>query len=291
MRGWLRDTRSYLPPVQIGEVMRASGLGTVVKTGSGSKFEIGDIVQATVGWTEYAVMDDKHCTKIVPPKGTDSLDFLNTLGLPGMTAYFGLKDVGKLKKGETLFVSGAAGAVGSLACQLGKHAGAKVIAIAGSDEKCAWLEQELGVDKALNYKSKTFYKDWKAQGYLDVYFDNVGGDILDFALTKLNKGARVVLCGAISEYNSVKPKGLQSYMSLISQRAKMEGFIVFDYASQYPAAVKEIAAALADGSIKRKFHIVEGLEKAPEALPMLFTGGNTGKLVIKVAEEDSKSKL
>jgi len=147
------------------------------------------------------------------------------------------------------------------------------------------------VDKALNYKSKTFHKDWKAQGYLDVYFDNVGGDILDFALTKLNKGARVVLCGAISEYNSVKPKGLQSYMTLISQRAKIEGFVVIDYVSQYPAAVKEIAAGLADGSIKSKFHIVEGLEKAPEALPMLFTGGNTGKLVIKVAEENSKSKL
>jgi len=169
--------------------------------------------------------------------------------------------------------------------------GAKVIAIAGSDEKCVWLEKELGVDKALNYKSSTFYKDWKSLGYLDVYFDNVGGDILDFALNRLNKGARIALCGAISQYNSTKPKGLQSYMSLISQRAKIEGFIVLDYASQFPVAVKELANALATGSIKRKFHVVEGLEKAPEGLLMLFSGGNTGKLVVKVAEDEHSSKL
>jgi len=147
------------------------------------------------------------------------------------------------------------------------------------------------VDKVLNYKSKTFYEDWKALGYLDVYFDNVGGEILDFALTRMNRGARIVFCGSISEYNSVNPRGLHSYMNLIAQRGKIEGFVVFDYASQYPTATKEIAAALADGSIQRKFHIVEGLEKAPEALPLLFNGGNTGKLVIKVAEEDHKSKL
>jgi len=236
-------------------------------------------------------MNDKQCEKIVPLPGANTLDYLNTLGMPGMTAYFGLKDIGKLQRGETLVVSGAAGSVGSLACQLGKKAGAKVIAIAGSDEKCTWLKNELGVDNALNYKSKTFYEEWKSLGYLDVYFDNVGGDILDFALTRLNKHARIVLCGAISEYNSVKPKGLQAYMNLISQRAKIEGFIVFDYASDFPAAIKEIAASLADGSIKRKFHVVEGLEKAPEALPLLFSGVNTGKLVVKVAEENHQSKL
>jgi hypothetical protein len=271
--------------------MRATGLGTVVQTGKGSKFSDGDIVQGTFGWTEYAVMNDKQCEKIVPLPGANTLDYLNTLGMPGMTAYFGLKDIGKLQRGETLVVSGAAGSVGSLACQLGKKAGAKVIAIAGSDEKCTWLKNELGVDNALNYKSKTFYEEWKSLGYLDVYFDNVGGDILDFALTRLNKHARIVLCGAISEYNSVKPKGLQAYMNLISQRAKIEGFIVFDYASDFPAAIKEIAASLADGSIKRKFHVVEGLEKAPEALPLLFSGVNTGKLVVKVAEENHQSKL
>lgn len=291
MRGWLNDKRSYVRPVQIGEVMRGQALGTVVETGRRSKFKKGDLVQGTIGWTEYAVMDDNLCKHVVPPKGTDALDFLNTLGMSGMTAYFGLNDVGKLKKGETLVVSGAAGSVGSLVCQLGKRIGAKVIAIAGSDEKCEWLEKELGVDKALNYKSKSFYSDWKALGYLDVYFDNVGGNILDFALTRLNQGARIVLCGAISDYNSAQPTGIRSYMSLISQRARMEGFIVFDYASQFPAAIKEVGAALADGSIKRKFHVVEGLEEAPESLLLLFSGGNTGKLVVKVAEEDHESKL
>ncbi|KAI6155694.1 hypothetical protein BKA82DRAFT_991302 [Pisolithus tinctorius] len=287
MRGWLRDTRSYLPPVQIGEVMRAAGLGVVVRVGSGSQFKEGDLVSGTVGWTAYVVLDDKKLQKITPPPGCTSLDFLNTLGLTGMTAYFGLHDVGKLKAGETLVVSGAAGAVGSLVCQLGKRAGARVIGIAGSPEKCAWVETELGVDKALNYKLPTFKQDFKdAVGYLDVYFDNVGGDILDLALTRLNKRARIALCGAISAYNSAEShQGLQNYMNLIAQRAKMEGFIIFDYASEYPRAIKELAVGLADGSIKRRFHIVEGLENAPNALLMLYSGANDGKLVVKVSDE------
>ncbi|KAL4062127.1 hypothetical protein J3A83DRAFT_4383366 [Scleroderma citrinum] len=303
MRGWLRDTRSYLPPVQIGEVMRAVGLGVVVQAGEGSKFKAGDIVSGSVGWSEYVVMDSKKLQKIVPPPGTTSLDFLNTFGIPGMTAYFGLYDIGKLKQGETLLVSGAAGAVGSLVCQLGKRTGARVIAIAGSPEKCAWLENELGVDKAINYKMPTFKEDLKkGVGYLDVYFDNVGGEILDLALARLNKHARIVLCGAISAYNSERPRGLQNYMNLIAQRAKMEGFIVsgiiipllvltdsleyrFDYTSEYPRAINEMATGLADGSIKRKFHIVEGLENAPTALPMLYSGANDGKLIVKVSDD------
>ncbi|KAI5998608.1 hypothetical protein EDD15DRAFT_181630 [Pisolithus albus] len=295
MRGWLKDTRSYLPPVQIGEVMRALGLGIVVQVGSGSQFKEGDLVSGTVGWTEYAVLDDKKLQKITTPPGCTSLDFLNTLGLTGMTAYFGLHDVGKLKAGETLVVSGAAGAVGSLVCQLGKRAGARVIGIAGSPEKCSWVETELGADKVLNYKLPTFKEDFKdAVGYLDVYFDNVGGEILDLALTRLNRRARIVLCGAISAYNAAAP-GLRNYMTLIAQRAKMEGFIVFDYESEYPRAIKELAVGLADGSIKRKFHIVEGLENAPKALPMLYSGANEGKLVVKVSDEldslSSTSKL
>ncbi|KAI6013465.1 hypothetical protein BKA83DRAFT_4361875 [Pisolithus microcarpus] len=295
MRGWLKDARSYLPPVQIGEVMRAVGLGVVVQVGSGSQFKEGDLVSGTVGWTEYAVLDDKKLQKITTPPGCTSLDFLNTLGLTGMTAYFGLHDVGKLKAGETLVVSGAAGAVGSLVCQLGKRAGARVIGIAGSPEKCSWVETELGADKVLNYKLPTFKQDFRdAVGYLDVYFDNVGGEILDLALTRLNRHARIVLCGAISAYNATAP-GLRNYMTLIAQRAKMEGFIVFDYESEYPMAIKELAVGLADGSIKRKFHIVEGLENAPKALPMLYSGANDGKLVVKVSDEldslSSTSKL
>ncbi|KAF9223410.1 NAD(P)-binding protein [Gyrodon lividus] len=288
MRGWLRDVRSYLPPVQIGEVMRALGLGVVVQVGDGSVFKEGDIVSGTFGWTQFAVMKDKALQKITPPPGSMTLDFLNTLGMPGTTAYFGLHDVGQLKPGETLLVSGAAGAVGSLVCQLGKRAGAKVVALAGSDDKCTWLENELGVDKALNYKSETFQEDFKsAVGYLDVFFDNVGGEILDMSLKALNKNARVVLCGAISAYNSSTPRGLVNYQNIISQRAKIQGFVVFDYTSQYPKAIADLAAGLGDGTLKRKFHVVEGIENAPKGLLMLFSGANTGKLVVKVSDEPS----
>jgi len=274
--------------------MRALGLGVIVEVGPGSQFNVGDNVSGVWGMTEYAVMKDKDLDKIVLPPGGVPLDFLSVLGTSGLTAYFGLKKIGELKRGETLVVSGAAGSVGTVACQLGKAAGAKVYAIAGSDDKCLWLEQELGVDKAFNYKSRDFHKDMKKIGYLDVYFDNVGGEILDFLLTRLNKDARIVLCGAISAYNAPKPKGLQSYLNLISQRAKIQGFIVMDYTLEYPAAIKELAKGLSSGSIKRKFHIIKGgIEQAPVALPMLFSGGNTGKLVVKVSEEPNfnSSKL
>ncbi|KIK63054.1 hypothetical protein GYMLUDRAFT_41365 [Collybiopsis luxurians FD-317 M1] len=291
MRGWLRDERSYLPPVQIGETMRAGGLGIVIDKGKNVKLAIGQLVNGTFGWTEYAVSRAKDVEAIDVPQGILDIDFLNNLGMTGFTAYFGLKDVGKVKAGESLVVSGAAGAVGSMVCQLGLQAGAKVYAIAGSQEKCDWLEKEIGVTKALNYKSKTFRKDFRDIGYLDVYFDNVGGDILDMCLARLNRNARIVLCGAISAYNAVsKPKGIQNYLTLISQRAKIEGFIVFDYANRYPEAIAEMSKGLREGTIKRKFHIVEGLENAPSALPLLYNGGNTGKLLVKVAEP-SKTKL
>ncbi|KZP31736.1 NAD(P)-binding protein [Athelia psychrophila] len=172
----------------------------------------------------------------------------------------------------------------SIVCVTGKRLGCKVIAIAGSPDKCEWLETDLGVDKALNYKSPTFHAEWKALGYLDVFFDNVGGDILDFALTRLNRGARVVLCGAISQYNAAKPAGLTAYINLIAQRASITGFVVFDFVARYHEAVADIGAGVADGSIKRKFHIVDGLAQAPEALTMLFAGGNTGKLVLRVSD-------
>ncbi|KAJ3967404.1 hypothetical protein EV361DRAFT_494873 [Lentinula raphanica] len=291
MRGWLRDVRSYVPPVQIGETMRAGGLGIVVRKGKNVKLNIGQLVSGTLGWTEYAIVNAKDVESITVPQGLLDIDYLNNLGMAGLTAYFGLKDVGQIKAGETLVVSGAAGAVGSMACQLGLRAGAKVYGIAGSQDKCEWLEKEIGVTKALNYKSSSFQKDFRDIGYLDVYFDNVGGDILDMCLIRLNRNARIVLCGAISAYNSVgRPKGIQNYQTLISQRARIEGFIVFDYAKRYPEAIAEMSQGLRDGSIKRKFHIVEGLENAPSALPLLFNGGNTGKLVVKVAEP-LKTKL
>jgi len=272
--------------------MRASTLGVVLKAGTGSMLAVGDSVSGSWGLTEYAVVKDAAVKKLTIPRGADALDFLNTLGVPGLTAYFGLKDVIGLKAGDVLVVSGAAGAVGSLACQLGKRAGAKVYGIAGSPDKCEWLIKELGIDGAFNYKDPGFKQDFKKIGYVDAFFDNVGGEILDLVLTRLAKYARIALCGAISQYNATKPAGLQNYLTLISQRAKIEGFIVFDYTSQYPEAMRELAAGLEDGSIKRKFHIIEGgIEQAPKALPLLFNGGNTGKLVVRVSEDETKVKL
>ncbi|OJT07445.1 hypothetical protein TRAPUB_1688 [Trametes pubescens] len=279
MRGWLNDARSYLPPVKIGEVMRALVLAEVIETGPGSKFTKGDIVSGVFGWTEYGVHNDSAAEKIQTQPGVEYLDYLGPLGATGLTAYFGLLEVGKIKAGETLVVSGAAGATGSVVCQIGKKLGAKVYAIAGSQDKCDWLEKDLGVEKAFNYKSPTFHADFRqAVGYLDVYFDNVGGDILNFMLTRLKMKARIVLCGAISDYNTSKPKGLSAYTNLISQRAKIEGFVVFDYAKRYPEALRDLSAWAKDGSLKRRFHVVKGLDNAPEALKILFSGGNTGKL-------------
>ncbi|GJJ08642.1 hypothetical protein Clacol_002861 [Clathrus columnatus] len=300
MRGWLDDKRSYLKPVQIGEKMRAQGLGTVIKSSS-KTIKVGDIVRGTFGWCTYAIMAEKDVEPLSLFPGVHELDFLGILGLPGLTAYFGLFDIAQIKQGETLVVSGAAGAVGSVACQLGKLKGAKVIALAGSDDKVEWLESDLGVHKALNYKSPTFIKDFKAAvGYLDVYFDNVGGRILDLCLTRLKKNARVVLCGAISDYISItpgakrftmypdqKPQGLQAYLNLISQTAKIQGFLVFDYASKFDGVIREMNQWISENKLKRRFHIVEGLEKCPESMNMLFTGANIGKLVVKVSAKVS----
>jgi len=291
MRGWIKDARSYVPPVQIGEVMRAGGIATVVEVGGGDcRLRPGDVISCSPGWAEYAIVKEGAAQKLDIPPGAKLLDFLGTFSASGgLTAYFGLLEVAKIKAGETLVVSGAAGSVGSLVCQIGKIYGAKVAGIAGTDEKCRWLREDIKIDAALNYKSPTFRQEFKdAVGYLDVFFDNVGGEILDFALTRLNKGARVTLCGAISDYNSPKPKGLSNYLNLISQRAKMEGFIVFDYKDRYPEAVRDLSKWISEGRIERKFHIIEGLEKAPEALPLLYTGGNTGKLVVHVSGSDAK---
>ncbi|KAH9002961.1 alcohol dehydrogenase [Lactarius hatsudake] len=290
MRGWLSDARSYIPPVQIGEVMRSVGLATVVQVGEGSKLRLGDVVQCMPGWTEFAVLKDSDAQKLEIPPGGQLLDLLGPLGLTGgITAYFGMLDVAKIKAGETLVVSAAAGSVGSVACQIGKIYGAKVIGIAGSDDKCRWLKEELKIDAALNYKSPTFQDEFKdAVGYLDVLFDNVGGEILDFALTRLNKGARIALCGAISQYNAPEPKGISAYINILFQRAKIEGFIVTDYADRFPEALTNLSKWISEGRLVRKFHIIERLEKAPESLPLLFSGGNIGKLVVRVSGPDAR---
>jgi len=285
MRGWINTARSYLPPVEIGAIMRAGGIATVLAVGSQvQNVKVGDTVNGMPGWTEYAVLPAKSVQVINPPSGAIPLDYMGVLGMTAITAYFGLFDVANLKAGETLVVSGAAGATGSVVCQLGKLVGAKVIAIAGADDKCRWLEEDLGVDKALNYKSPTFKKDFKESvGYLDVYFDNVGGDILDLCLGRLNKGARIALCGAVSVYNDAKPRGIQNYPAMIAQGAKLQGFIITDYVARYGEAREKLGEWLGAGKLKRKFYIQEGLEKAPEHLQELFAGRNTGKMIINVS--------
>ncbi|KAF8294132.1 alcohol dehydrogenase [Clavulina sp. PMI_390] len=287
MRGWLNDARSYVPPVKINETMRAGVIATVMT--DGKKLRKGDIVTGTLGWAEYAVAKESSLQKLTPTADTDVLDYMGPLGMTGMTAYFGTIAVGQVKAGQTLVVSGAAGATGSMVCQIGKILGAKVIGIAGSADKCKWLVEDLGIDGAYNYKDK----DWKQRfrkevGYLDVFFDNVGGDILNFFLTRLNRNAKIVVCGAISDYNATKPTGITNYLTLISMRASMQGFIVFDYVKEYPKAEADISKWIKEGKIKRKFHVEEGLEKCPEYLQMLFNGGNTGKLLVRISKPTHK---
>ncbi|CAK1357429.1 putative NADP-dependent oxidoreductase [Cercospora beticola] len=295
VRGWLAPTRSYIPPVKIDAVMRGVGVGTVVASKS-SKFSVGEVVYAGSGWTELAVLREKEVEKLDLPTNGRMTDTLATLGMPGLTAYFGIIDVGKVKAGDFVVVSGAAGATGSVVGQIAKLKGAKVLGIAGSDSKCKWLVEELGFDEALNYKDKDFAKKFRAstKQLIDVYFDNVGGEVLDLALSRAKEHSRFVMCGGISQYNTKNPQGPKNYLMIVSMRIRMEGFVVFDYEKQYPQAKRELAQWVAEGKIKRQETIIKGgIEKMPEALRALYEGVNTGKLLVEVKapSESGKSKL
>lgn len=285
MRGWLDDRPSYLPPVGLGEVMRA---GSVIEVTASNHpgFQPGDHVVGTFGVQEHVVSDGKGALKIDTSLAPPST-YLGALGMSGMTAYFGLLDVGALKQGETVVVSGAAGAVGTTVGQIAKVKGCRVIGIAGGPEKCALLTDELGFDAAIDYRAGDVRRALREQtpDGIDVYFDNVGGDILDAALTRLAMHARVVICGAISQYNNAAPvKGPSNYMSLLVRRARMEGFVVFDYAKRYAQAAQEIAGWIGEGRLKVKEHVVKGtVDDFPETLHMLFRGQNVGKLVLELA--------
>jgi NADPH-dependent curcumin reductase CurA len=286
MRGWMNEGRSYIPPVGIGEVMRAGGIGRVVASNH-PDFAVGDHVNGTLGIQDYAVLEGARLTK-VEPKLAPLPVFLNTLGMPGMTAYFGLLDVGQPKPGDTVVVSGAAGAVGASVGQIAKIKGCRAVGIAGGAAKCRYLVDELGFDAAIDYKAEDVREGLRTHcpKGVNVYFDNVGGDILDIVLTRLTLHARVVICGAISQYNNTTPvKAPSNYLSLLVNRARMEGMVVFDYADRFPQARRDIAAWIAAGKLKSREDVVEGLQTFPETLLKLFNGENFGKLVLKVADD------
>lgn len=285
MRGWMNDGKSYIAPVQIGAVMRAGAVGKVIESNA-SDFVAGDYVYGTLGVQSHATVAASEVHKIDPSLAPLER-YLGVLGMPGMTAYFGLLDTGLPKAGETVVVSGAAGAVGSVVGQIAKIKGCRVVGIAGGKEKCDFLIDELGFDAAIDYKEtdvKTGLKQTCPNG-VDVYFDNVGGDILDDVLTRINLRARIVVCGAISQYNNTTPvKGPSNYLSLLVNRARMEGIVVFDNVKRYGDAAREMAGWIAQGKLKAKEHVVTGIDTFPETLMMLFNGENFGKLVLKVEQ-------
>ena len=290
MRGWMNEGRSYIPPVGIGEVMRAGGIGRVVASRNPA-FAEGDVVYGVLGVQEHALVPADQIkaaglAKIDLRLGTPG-QWLNVLGMPGMTGYFGLLDVGLAKAGDTVVVSGAAGAVGQTVGQLAKIKGCRAVGIAGGAAKCEWVVKELGFDACIDYKAgpgavREGLKEHAPKG-VDVYFDNVGGEILDTVMARLARKARIVICGAISQYNNKQAvKGPANYLSLLVNRARMEGMVVMDYASRFPEAMREMAGWLAEGKLKSKEDIVEGLQTFPQTVLKLFSGENFGKLILKL---------
>lgn len=292
-RGWINPVKAkhhYVKPVGIGDIMRGSCIG-VIEESKNTLFEKGEIVTGLFGWQDYFISDGKNLTSLSlfpRPENAPLPIYLNIFGTIGLTAYFGLMDIGKPKEGETLVVSAAAGAVGSLVGQIGKLKGCRVIGIAGSDEKCNWIRNELGFDAAINYKTDSVrdrIEELCPDG-VDIYFDNVGGEILDVILGEINLNARVVICGMISIYNSTKPvPGPYNLPRIITKRALLKGFIVTDYFDQIPEAFMDLMTWYSEGKLKYREHIIDGLENAPIAINMLFDGSNKGKLIIKISEE------
>ena len=288
MRGWMNEGKSYIAPVGIGEVMRAGGIGVVVAS-QNPAFAVGDQVSATLGVQEYCLIPAAQIQRSalvrIDTRLGSQTQWLNVLGMPGMTGYFGLMEVGQPRAGETVVVSGAAGAVGQTVGQLAKIKGCRAVGIAGGPDKCRWVVEELGFDACLDYKSGSVRDGLKQHcpDGVDIYFDNVGGEILDTVLTRINRKARIVICGAISQYNNTTPvQGPKNYLSLLVNRARMEGMVVFDYTDRYPLAVAEMAGYLKDGRMKSREDVVHGLANFPAALLKLFSGANFGKLVLQL---------
>ncbi len=285
MRGWMNDTKSYIPPVGIGEVMRAGSAGEIIASNH-PDFKVGEFVSGWGGVQQYIATNGEGFYK-VDPRLAPLPVYIGTLGMPGMTAYFGILQEGKIKEGETVLVSGAAGAVGSVVGQIAKIKGCKVIGIAGGEEKCRYLVEELGFDGAIDYKNENVKKGIREHcpKGIDVYFDNVGGEILDAALTQIRRRARIVICGAISQYNNTTPiKGPSNYLSLLVNRGTMQGMVVMDYAQDYGKAAMEMGMWMAQGKLKSREDVYEGIDNFYDTFKRLFTGEKLGKLVLKVSE-------
>ncbi|WP_375481617.1 NADP-dependent oxidoreductase [uncultured Mycobacterium sp.] len=288
MRTWMNEGRSYVPPVQIGEVMRAFAVGHVVES-CHREFRVGDQVSGLFGVQRYASSIGTGVNKIdttLAPATTH----LAALGISGLTAYFGLLDIGRPEPGQTVLVSGAAGSVGNIVGQIAKINGCRAIGIAGGEQKCRWLVEEVGFDAAIDYKTADLRAELKthAPDGIDIFFDNVGGEALESALNRLAHGARIVLCGAVSQYNDT-PRGPSNYMQLLVARASMTGFVVFDYMTRYPEGIAQLAKWLDSGQLRSHEHIEHGdVEDFPETLLELFRGQNTGKLILALNDSSSR---
>jgi NADPH-dependent curcumin reductase CurA len=282
MRGWMNAGRSYVPPVEVGEVMRAAGIGRVIDSHH-PDYDVGEYLYGVFGVQRYAVSDGSGVARIDTALAPAPAH-LGVLGLSGLTAYFGLLDVGRPEPGQTVVVSGAAGSVGSIVGQIARIKGCRAIGIAGGPDKCRWLVEELGFDAAIDYKAGELRSELKASAPdgVDVFFDNVGGEVLDAVLLRLARGARVVISGAISQYNAVEaPRGPANYMQLLVARASMTGFVIFDYADRYGDGVAQLASWLRSGELRSREHLLQGdIDQFPDALLRLFRGENTGKLVL-----------
>ena len=286
MRGWITPKRSYMPPVQPGEVMRAFGVAEVVQSNA-EGFKVGDVITGFTGVQTLGLVDAQMVRKLDLRYASEQ-QYLSGLGMTGYTAYFGLLDVGKPQAGQTVVVSAAAGAVGSIVCQIAKIKGCRVVGIAGGEEKTQYLKEALGVDAVIDYKAGPIASALKAaapQG-VDVYFDNVGGDILDAVLMQVNRHARIVVCGGISQYLDIEQvRGPANYLQLIAQSATMQGFTMRDYMSRVPEAFMALAGWNAKGEVKFRDHVLKGIESFPQAFDMLFSGANQGKLLIQLESE------
>jgi NADPH-dependent curcumin reductase CurA len=286
MRGRMNDVKSYAPPVQLGEVMVGGAVGKVVQSNN-PRFQAGDIVEGLFGWQEYAVSDGKGVRKVDPSVAPVSTA-LGVLGMPGLTAYFGLLEIGRPQPGETVVVSGAAGAVGSTVGQIAKIKGCRTVGIAGSDSKIDFLLKESGFDAAFNYKTTADYYQKLAElcpNGIDVYFDNAGGAITDAVFKKINVKARIVICGQISQYNLEKPEmGPRLLSTILVKQAKVEGFLVFQFADRYKEGIEQLARWLKEGKLKYREEIAHGIENAPRAFIEMLQGKNTGKQLVQVRD-------